>query len=111
MLESAFEVADIVVVTIRVGKEIVVLGEDVCGTDVGSWQECGFGSLDFIDLFGIVAEVFAELVAKVGVGVFISNDLDWIVDSYGAVICGDDYLCVSESKLAEEFAQGGVAEP
>ena len=96
MLEGVFVIADVVVVVVGVGEEVVVLGEDVCGADVWRWQVGCFWGLELVDLFGVVAEVFAELVAQVGVGVFVAYDFDGIVNTYGAVVGSNDDFVVGE---------------
>ena len=96
MLEGVFVVLHIMVVVVGIGKEVVVHCEDVAGGDIWRGEPEAFGAFYFIHLSVVVAEVFAELVAQVGVGVFVAYDFDGIVNTYGAVVGSDDDFVVGE---------------
>ena len=111
MLEGVAVVLDVVVVVVGVGKEVLVLGEDVGRADVGGWQACLAGVADFVDLLGIVGKVLAQFVAQVGVGVLVAHHFHGVVGTHGTVVGGQDYAAIHGCQRAEEFGHGRMAEP
>ena len=111
MLESVLVITDVVVVVVRIGKEVVVLCKDVGCAEVLGWQESLVRPLQFIDLLGIVREVFAQFVTQVGIGVAVANDLDRVVHTDAAVVGSNDDMSIGLCQFTEEVADGGVVEP
>ena len=97
MLESVFVVLHIMVVVVGIGKEVVVHCEDVAGGDIWRGEPEAFGAFYFIHLSVVVAEVFAELVAEVGVGVFVAHHLYCVVYMDCAVVGGKHHSCTAVS--------------
>ena len=62
-------------------------------------------------VLGTAVEVLAELVAQVGVGVAVADNLDGLAAAYGAVVGGDDDAVVGLCQCLEELAHHSVAEP
>ena len=112
MLEGVAIVGDIVIVIVGIGEKVVACGEDIAGRQIGGWQLCAMGILDDEEvLVGIVAQILAQLVAQVGVGVAVAYNLHGVVGTDGAVVGGDDDAIVGLRKLSEQVADDAVTEP
>ena len=111
MLEGVFVVTDIVIIVVGIGEEGVAGGKDICRAYIG----CGEMSLarvfDFIDFLGIIVEVLTQLIAQVGIGVAVTDNLHGAVGSDGAVVGGEYYGVVALRQEFEEFGEHGVTEP
>ena len=79
MLEGVLIVLHVVVVVVRVGKEIVPSTERILCADVQDGQAEILRTLNPEDVLRLRIEVLAEFVAKVGVDVLVADDLDGIV--------------------------------
>ncbi|MEY4316077.1 MAG: hypothetical protein RI977_1454 [Bacteroidota bacterium] len=86
MLEGVFIVVDVVVVVVGVSEEIVFRSKYKARSQVLQGQEYIMGFLHLKHFFGIVGYVFALLVAKVGVHVFIAHNLDGVFYANTAVV-------------------------
>ena len=48
--------------------------------------------MDGKEFLGAVAQAATQLIAQVGVGVAVSDDLDGLLHAYGAMVGGEDHL-------------------
>ena len=62
-------------------------------------------------VLGTAVEVLAELIAQVGIGVAVTDNLHRLAATYGAVVGGDDDAVVGLRQCLEELAHYSVAEP
>ena len=95
MLECACIVLHVIVVVVRVGEEFVAACKDICRRHIRRGQAEACRMLDFVDLFRVIGKVLAKLVTQVRVGVLVAYDLYGLVDTYGSVVGGEDYLVAS----------------
>ena len=110
MLEGVLVVLHVVIVVIGVSKEVVVVAEDVLVREVHLWKPNLRRDTDLIDLLGIVGEGLADLVAEVGVGVLVSDDLNRGIDSYGAMVGGEHDPIAHLGDVLEEVVGRRVTE-
>ena len=66
---------------------------------------------DLIDFLRVVVEILAQLIAQVGIGIAVTDDLDGTVGTDRAVVGGEHYGIVALRQELEEFGEHGVAEP
>ena len=111
MLESILVIRHIVVVIVGIGKECVSRGKDVGRTQIRRWQLSLLGILDDENLLRVVAQILAQLVSEIGVGVTVSDDFNRFRGPYGTVVCGNDDLVVGLCQRLEEFCHDRVPEP
>lgn len=111
VLEGAVVILDEVVIVVGIGEEVAACGKDVGRRDVWTGQTEARRLLDFVDLAGIVGEIFADFIARVGGRVAVAYDFDRVVDADCAVVgCKDDFVAFAGNQL-EELKGAGMAEP
>ena len=111
MLEGVAIVGYIIVVVVGVGKEVVTRGKDVAGRQVGSRQVSLLWVLDDEEVFGIVGEVLAQLIAQIGICIAVTDNLDGIGGTDATMVGGDDDTIVALCQLAEKVGHDRMAEP
>ena len=111
MLEGTFIEGGVVIVVVGVSKEAVAEGQHVGAAEVGAGQLHLLRRAQFNHFALLVAEILADLEAQVGVGLPVADDFHRGVDLHAAVVGGDDDAVAAAGDLAEELANGGVAEP
>ena len=111
VLEGVAVVLGIVVEVVWVAEEIVSGTEHITAAYVWAWQSDSLWLVDDKDVFAVATECFSDLVAEVGIGIFVADDPDWVFDAYCAVVCGDDDLVSEFGDTAEEFVGRRMAEP
>ena len=67
--------------------------------------------LDDKQFFRIVGQILTQLVAQVGVGVTVADNLNGGGGTDGAVIGGDNDVIVALCQLAEQVGYDRMAEP
>lgn len=92
VLEGAVVILNVIVVVVGICEEVTFPGENICGGDVGGGQSVAVRTFYLVYLFGIVVQVFANLVTEIGVGVLVTDDLDGVFDTDCAVVGGEDYF-------------------
>lgn len=102
VLECARVVLNVVVVVVRIGEEVLVAGVDVAARQVGRGESEFFWRMHFVYLLCVVIQILAYFVTEVGIGVFVSYYLDWIVDADGAVVGGKNYFISQFGESAED---------
>ena len=111
VLEGIPIVLHVVVVVIRVGEEVVAIAEDVV---VG---EIGLGEADLrrherlVDFLGVVRKGLADLIAQVGIGILVADDLHGVFHADGTVVGGEDDAVAHLGDVLEEVVGRRVAEP
>ena len=101
MLERVLVIAYIIVVVIRISKEVIVLCKDICRTQVWRREQSRFRCLQLKYLFGIVRQVFSKLITQVGVSVLVTNNLDRVIHTYATMIGSNDDFGIRTSNLLE----------
>ena len=95
MLECVLIIRHVVVVIVGVGKECVARGKHIGRAEVGGGELSQVWILDDEEVLAVVAQVFAQLVAQVGVGVAVADDLHGLRGADAAMVGGDDDLVVA----------------
>ena len=95
MLECILIVLDVIVEVVRIGEELGALREHVARADIGLREVDALRVLNDEEVTGVVAEVSAELVAKVGVGVAFAYNLYWFVDTYRPMVGSHDNVKIT----------------
>ena len=106
MLEGVAVVLGIVVEVVWVTEEIVSGTEHITAAYVGAGQSDSLWLVDDKDVFAVATECFSNLVAEVGIGIFVADDPDWVFDADSAVVCGDDDLVSEFGDTPEQFVGG-----
>ena len=97
MLEGVFVILNVVIVVVGVGKEVVTCSKDVCSAQVRPGQSYLMRLLNLENFLGIVAEILAQLVSQVGVGVLVAHYLYGVVASDATVVRCQDNSVVAGS--------------
>ena len=111
MLEGVLVVGHVVVVIVGIGKETVACGKDIAGADIGRRQMGLTWVLDDEEVLVVVGEILAELVAEVGVGVAVADNLHWFAGAHRTMVGGYYHAIVAAGKQFEEFGDCRMAEP
>ena len=111
MLEGVAIVADVVVVVVGIGEEVIACSKYIGSRYVGGRQHGFARLLDDEEVFRVVGQILAQLIAQVGVGVAVANNLDGIVGTYRTMIGSDDDAIVFLCQLAEQVGNDRMAEP
>ena len=90
MLEGVLIILHVIVVVVRIGKEVVAGGEHIARGEIRCRELRFLWLFDDEEVLAVVGKVFAELIAQVGVGVAVADNLDRIVGTDAAMIGGDD---------------------
>ena len=99
MLESVLVQTDIVIVVIRVGKELVLDCKDIAGGDIIFWQKELFRFCDGHDLVTLITEVLSLLVSEVGIYIPVADNFEWFFHPYRSVISGNYHSSFSFRNL------------
>ena len=111
MLERVLVVRHVVVVVVGVGEERAAGGEHVRRTDVRRRQLRLVRVLYHEHFLRLAAEVLAQLVAQISVGVAVAYYLHRLRSTYTAVVGGDDNLAVDLRECVEQVCHNRMAEP
>ena len=111
MLEGVAVVGDIIIVVVGIGEEVVARSKDVARRQVGRGQEGLGGVLDDKEVLGVIGQILAQLVAQIGIGVAVADNLDGIGSPNATVVGGDDDAVVSLCQQAEQIGDDRMAEP
>ena len=111
MLEGIPVVGDVIVVVVRIGKEMITCRKDVFATQVGTGQSYLLRITDLEHLLRIVAEILAHFIPQVGIGVLVANHLLGRIDPNGAMIGGENHFASAGCNPLEQFQGRRVLEP
>ena len=111
VLERVTVIVDVVVVVVGIGEEVLLVAKDVAVCQMVDGKTYIFRFARSISFLSIEREALTKLVAQIGRGVAIANDLDRFAHADGAVVGGQDDLGAHLSDLLEEPIGGRVAEP
>ena len=111
MLKCVVVVLNVVVVVVGVGQEVMIQGKHIGRAHVGAGQAIALRLEYLINLLGVVTQVLAQLVAQVGIGVLVADNLDGIVHADGAMVGGDNYLIAHLGHALEQLDGITGAEP
>ena len=89
MLEGVAVELCVVVEVIGVCKEVIARTEDITAADIGAGQSDLLGAGDLEAVLRLAVECFAHFVAKVGIGVLVTDDLHGVGYARGAVVGGE----------------------
>ncbi len=92
VLESIAIVLHVVIVVIGIGEEIILLGEDKFIRQVVVRKPYALGVVDLEYLLGVVVQIFAHLVAEVGICISVSYHSDGVLHLDGTVVCRQHHL-------------------
>ena len=87
------------VVVVGINQVIIIHGKNVAGGHIGSGQTYMLRLQHFKYFLLIIVQVPALLVAKVGRGLPVTNDLYGIIHSDGTMIRGNNYPDIMLVKL------------
>lgn len=74
MLEGVFVIRDIIIVVVGIGKKVVARDQDIACADIWRGELCFVWLFDDKHFLGIVAKIFAEFVAQIGIGVSVADN-------------------------------------
>ena len=111
MLEGIPIVLGVIIKLIRVGKEIAAGAESITAADVRTRQTYLFGLLNREDVLRGTIERFAYLIADIGIGVLIGDDLYGILHARGTMIGGQHECETQISCLTQQFIRRRMPEP
>ena len=103
MLEGVLVILHVVVVVVRIGKEVIACGEHIARGEVRCRELRFLRFLDDEEILTVVGQALAELVAQVGVGVAVAYYLHGTVGTYAAMVGGEDDAIVGLGEGGEEF--------
>ena len=87
MLEGVLVITYIIIVVIGIGKERITRSKHITGREVRCRQLGLFRVLDDKKVLRVVAEVLAELIAQVRIGIAVTNNLLGLRTANRTVIC------------------------
>ena len=90
MLKGVFVVIGIVVIVVRIGKEVVILCKNDTRANRGFREEYLFGNGYRKGLFFVIIKIFTHLKPKVCISLSIANNLYWVLYSDTTMIGGYD---------------------
>ena len=111
MLERVFIVRHVVVVVVGISEEAVATSKGIRRAEVGRRQESLVRFLYGKHVLGIVSKVLAKLVSKVGVSIPVSDYLQRLRSSYGAMISCQHYGVVGVGQHLEQVRDDRVPKP
>ena len=106
MLEGVAIELCIVVEVVWVCKEIATRAEYIATAHIRTWQSYLLWTGDFKAVFGLAIQCFAHLIAQVGIGVFVANNLHCIIYARGSVVGSQHYFVAQRGNLAEHLCRG-----
>ena len=111
MLECVPIILYVIIVVVRIGEKLVPLCKHVVGAHVRLRQMHTSGILYHEEVFSIESQVSAYIVAKVGVGIALANNLHGFVYTNRTMVCSNHYAVVALGQRFEDVVYHRVAEP
>ena len=111
MLERVLVIRHVVVVVVGIGEETVASGEDIACADVGRRKMRLMRLLDDKEVLVVVGEILAELIAEIGIGVAVANNLHGLARAHRTVVGGDYHTVVTASEQLEKLGDCRMAKP
>ena len=94
MLEGVFVILHVVIEVVGIGKEATSCGEDVGGGEIGGGECQSLGILYLKDFLGVVVEVFAQLIAQIGIDILVAHNANGFVRSDRSVVGSDNNVVI-----------------
>lgn len=111
VLEGVTIVLHVVIVVIGISEEVIAVAEDIAVGEIDLWQADLRRYDGFVDLLGVVGKGLPDLVAEVGIGVLVADDLHGVLHADGTVVGGEDHAVAHLGDVLEEVVRRRVAEP
>src|SRR5690606_31933815 len=92
MLKRIFIIVHVIIIIIRVGKEVIFYCEGISCRYIYFWQMKIFRFSDCKNILFFIAKVSALLVSQVGIGISVANNFEWSFYPDRSVVGGDHHL-------------------
>src|ERR1035437_1156516 len=111
MLKCITVIIYVIIVIVRISKEISAPAKHITGTDISLWKKSISGVFNFKHLFTVVIKRFSGLISQVSIGIAIANDLYSIVYPDRSMVSSNNNIVFLFGEILEDVQQRTVTEP